>query len=159
MVVMVAAATASLLLVVALVAPEVTPTLVVAVVVVDTQPSREARPFSSRPVVVVVEQALESRVPRVLVVPAGDPVGSPGQLRVVAVAVPEQLRRVVRSALAEVAVRLVPPTLEVPEVLSVVVTLTVAAAAAAAAGSAAVAVALLAAKPPEVAAAAADRRS
>ena len=158
MVVMVAAATASLLLVVALVAPEVTPTLVVAVVVVDTQPSREARPFSSRPVVVVVEQALESRVPRVLVVPAGDPVGSPGQVRVVAVAVPEQLRRVVRSALAEVAVRLVPQTLEVPDVLTVV-TLTVAVAAAAAAGTAGVAVALLPAKPPEVAAAAADRRS
>lgn len=158
MVVMVAAATASLLLVVALVAPEVTPTLVVAVVVVDTQPSREARPFSSRPVVVVVEQALESRVPRVLVVPAGDPVGSPGQVRVVAVAVPEQLRRVVRSALAEVAVRLVPQTLEVPEVATLV-TLTVAVAAAAAAGTAGVAVALLPAKPPEVAAAAADRRS
>ncbi len=158
MVVMVAAATASLLLVVALVAPEVTPTLVVAVVVVDTQPSREARPFSSRPVVVVVEQALESRVPRVLVVPAGDPVGSPGQVRVVAVAVPEQLRRVVRSALAEVAVRLVPQTLEVPDVATLV-TLTVAVAAAAAAGSAGVAVALLPAKPPEVAAAAADRRS
>ena len=158
MVVVVAAATASLLLVVALVAPEVTRTLVVAVVVVDTQPSREARPFSSRPVVVVVEQALESRVPRVLVVPAGDPVGSPGQVRVVAVAVPEQLRRVVRSALAEVAVRLVPPTLEVPEVVTVV-TLTAAVAAAAAAGTAAVAVALLPAKPPEVAAAAADRRS
>jgi len=158
MVVMAAAATASLLLVVALVAPEVTPTLVVAVVVVDTQPSREARPFSSRPVVVVVEQALESRVPRVLVVPAGDPVGSPGQVRVVAVAVPEQLRRVVRSALAEVAVRLVPPTLEVPEVVTLV-TLGVAVAAAAAAGSAGVAVALLPAKPPEVAAAAADRRS
>lgn len=158
MVVVVAAATASLLLVVALVAPEVTPTLVVAVVVVDTQPSREARPFSSRPVVVVVEQALESRVPRVLVVPAADPVGSPGQLRVVAVAVPEQLRRVVRSALAEVAVRLVPQTLEVPEVATLV-TLTVAVAAAAAAGTAGVAVALLPAKPPEVAAAAADRRS
>ena len=158
MVVMVAAATASLLLVVALVAPEVTPTLVVAVVVVDTQPSREARPFSSRPVVVVVEQALESRVPRVLVVPAGDPVGSPGQVRVVAVAVPEQLRRVVRSALAEVAVRLVPQTLEVPDVVALV-TLTVAVAAAAAAGTAGVAVALLPAKPPEVVAAGADRRS
>jgi len=158
MVVMAAAATASLLLVVALVAPKVTATLVVAVVVVDTQPSREARPFSSRPVVVVVEQALESRVPRVLVVPAADPVGSPGQLRVVAVAVPEQLRRVVRSALAEVAVRLVPQTLEVPEVATLV-TLTVAVAAAAAAGPAGVAVALLSAKPPEVAAAAADRRS
>ena len=158
MVVMVAAVTSSLLLVVALVAPEVTPTLVVAVVVVDTQPSREARPFSSRPVVVVVEQALESRVPRVLVVPAGDPVGSTGQMRVVSVAVPEQLRRVVRSALAEVAVRLVPQTLEVPEVATLV-TLTVAVAAAAAAGTAGVAVALLPAKPPEVAAAAADRRS
>lgn len=158
MVVMVAAATASLLLVVALVAPEVTPTLVVAVVVVDTQPSREARPFSSRPVVVVVEQALESRVPRVLVVPAADPVGSPGQVRVVAVAVPEQLRRVVRSALAEVAVRLVPQTLEVPQVATLA-TLTVAVAAAAAAGTAGVAVALLPAKPPEVAAAGADRRS
>lgn len=158
MVAVVAAATASLLLVVALVAPEVTPTLVVAVVVVDTQPSREAQPFSSRPVVVVVEQALESRVPRVLVVPAGDPVGSPGQVRVVAVAVPEQLRRVVRSALAEVAVRLAPQTLEVPEVVTLV-TLGVAVAAAAAAGTAGVAVALLPAKPPAAAAAAADRRS
>lgn len=158
MVVVVAAATASLLQVVALVAPKVTPTLVVAVVVVDTQPSSEARPFSSRPVVVVVEQALESWVPRVLVVPAGDPVGSPGQVRVVAVAVPEQLRLVARSALAKAVVRQVPQTREVTGV-GVVVTLTVAAAAAAAAGTAGVAVALLPSKPPEAAAAAADRRS
>lgn len=152
LVVTVVVVTASPMLVVAPVETPVTPMPVVAEVVVDTQPSYEARPTSSKLVVAEPAAGPERRVPRVLAEPAADRAGSLGHPQVVAVAGPEHLRLAARSAPAGVVVRQAPPTLEATEGV-IAVTLTVVVAVVAPAATVVVEVALLRAKAPEAEAA------